>query len=314
MLWLKLLAPVFLLLGSITQYLISYRWDDKRTKWHRRARRILPVVLVVAGLTTIAVVIAEHRSSQSLTETLNGLDKNFKQESKNADVRDKRTQADNEALTKQVASLEKGLQPFLNSAQSRYPNLSPELALQKLAEQIAIKATANFKAIADLTIRQFSSSVQMTLSGDWVSNTPSGVERPIILPDDSYITFVHVSGDKAKDIRCFPTAISRKKNADGTVNVSVEANVRPGNWPLGATTAELTGYNHLEFGVAMIDRSLTRTPVVLLENASFSIFVNGVRKLSISHIPKTKVYLPDNHNLIRVVTVDGNDLLAEARQ
>jgi hypothetical protein len=203
MLWLKLGAPLLLLLGVVAQYVADYVWYDKRTKWHRRARATLLILQLGAGAGTILVVVREHKASEENIVVLQGLSEQAKVNADASAKRDATNQAELFALRQQVHELNARLDPFIRIATQKYPGLSEGSALERLTRELAdVRARTSF---LERRVNSFSASVELVIQGELIAGLSAGPERAIDMPQESpYVRFIHSSKDREKDIACYP--------------------------------------------------------------------------------------------------------------
>jgi len=107
---------------------------------------------------------------------------------------------------------------------------------------------------------------------------------------------------------CYPTAISRQRDALGGVIVNFEASVRPGGWPLGQMVDDLKDYQSAQIGVAMVERRNAKSSNVILKEARLKVFINGVPEVSRNDLLDTVINLPEKG--IRMLNLEGVDFLA----
>jgi len=313
MLVLKVILPALVLLGSVAQYTADYVWHDKRTNRHRKARAIILIVQLLAGVGTIALVVNEHNASEKNAETIKGnatTIENIREEAKqNAEAsasRDAQNQAELTALRQQVRELDGRLEPFVKIAAKKYPNLPEPSALDRLAKDL-IDLRARTSRL-ERKVHSFAVSVELVLEGDWAEGMSQGLERALNMPNDPYVKFISSDAAPGKDIRCYPTAISRKRDAHGRVIVNFEASVRPGSWPLGQTLYELKGYSKAQIGVAMVERRNVKSSNALVKEARLKVFINGVPEVSREDLLDAVVNVPEKG--IRVLNLEATDFLA----
>lgn len=284
MLWLKLAGPIFLLLSVGAQHSLDYIWHDKRTKVHHRIRVVLICFQIIVGVLTIIVVANEHKTTEKQNITL-------------------------DQISKQVVVLNGQLTPFIQLALKKYPNLPESTALDQLATEIAdlkYRTSSLEKSISD-----FSVSVQLVLSGDWIESLSHGPEFMLtaLFQEEPYVRFIHRSGNHQKDILCFLTAGERRREASGNVIVDVNATVHSGSWPLGKTIDQLVGYDLCEIGVA-VTREIVKSPIVNLKRSKLTVFINGVSKVAYDDSPNAPVSIPPDG--YRVLEMKKTDMLASA--
>jgi len=136
MLWLKLLLPILTLSVALVQIELEYRWHDRRTKRHRWVRRILILFIIVASFITLNVVYQNHQDSLIRDQTLKEIKNQGEESLRAAEERERKAQNERNFLEKQIVALNGKLDPFVEIAKVRYPNVSEEAALSKLAEDV----------------------------------------------------------------------------------------------------------------------------------------------------------------------------------
>ena len=154
MLALKILSPISIFGVFILNLIIDHYWRDKRTKRYKLTRKALIIVMI---LFTIVSVILIVESDSDLNELHKKIDPFIeiaqnKFPNKNIDnalkklpnefnmLNAKLMEAKNERanLKVEINSLESKLDPFIKLALNKYPNISIEEALEKLAGEIEI--------------------------------------------------------------------------------------------------------------------------------------------------------------------------------
>ncbi|TKS59645.1 MAG: hypothetical protein EWM73_03270 [Nitrospira sp.] len=306
MLLLKIAAPLLLLLAVVAQYLVDHVWHDKRTKWHRWTRAFLLVLQLAAGVGTGVVVVREHYASEENAAEV----KYIREEAvKNADAsaaRDYKSQAELSGLQSQVRDLSGRLEPFVRIALKKYPGLPEGSALERLTVDLADLRTRTTRL--ERKVHTVAVTVELVLEGEWAEGLSQGRESAVDMPNDPYVRFVHSGANRGRDILCYPTAISRQRDAQGRVIVNFEASVRPGGWPLGQTVDDLKGYQNAQIGVAMVERRNAKSANVILKEARLKVFINGVPEVSRDDLLDTVINLPEKG--IRVLNLEGVDFLA----
>lgn len=120
-----LTAALFLGL-AVCEWIIEYKFSDRRTTTHRMARHVLLLLIVLTGCATILTLLHEHRQSQREAREMRDLA-----------VTD-RVQAATERrqLERRLLDLQKRLDPFLEASKNWFPREDRDSALHHLAEQV----------------------------------------------------------------------------------------------------------------------------------------------------------------------------------
>jgi len=112
MLFLKILAIMIPISAGLIRVGLDYKWYDKRTSTHKLIRKILVVCMIFGFI--VAPIIVWHDHEQSITQfnTIKRTENNLK-------------------------NLQSQIQPFLDLASNKYPNLEIEDALNKIQQELS---------------------------------------------------------------------------------------------------------------------------------------------------------------------------------
>ncbi len=137
MILLELFVLVIVFGIGVVQIILDHVWSDKRTKLHKRIKILLLILMLVLLIGSASLRIVEDSSSQQLMEKVSSLQ--IKNDSLMASVRekDKTAHKDMIALQGKITDLESKLEPFIEIAISKYPNLGVDIALNQLSREIA---------------------------------------------------------------------------------------------------------------------------------------------------------------------------------
>ena len=124
---------------GLAEFLISYRWHDRRTKAYRRVRRVLFALFLVRGIAPVCNAVWAIREAARLSTRLRGLQTELSLAREEARRASEAAQAQRAAAR---AKLEK-LEVILTELRNRYPGLSDDEAIQQLwAELSAVRSMA----------------------------------------------------------------------------------------------------------------------------------------------------------------------------
>lgn len=133
----KLIALTLTLLTALTKAAIDHKWRDRRTVVHRRMRFALVASIVVSGLVTAVLIVADDRTSARLLSQLDAIRRTSETEAAKAADRENTAVAHSARVESELASLQGALAPFQELASARYPTDSARAALSKLATDVA---------------------------------------------------------------------------------------------------------------------------------------------------------------------------------
>lgn len=132
MLIIKIIGPSLVLLVTLLQIFIDYKWYDRRTKEHKQARRILPTIIIAAIIFSVITVIIDDYNSSTINKQL---------------IEAKKERA---TLQGKVIELESKLDPFIEIARRKYPNQLADVALDSLFNEIK-RIEKNTKILGERT-------------------------------------------------------------------------------------------------------------------------------------------------------------------
>lgn len=119
--WFKITLQLLIGVSALLAIYLDYKWYDKRTKLFKRARNFLITTTIVSLLGSLAITTIEEKKQtiekKQLTDNLSAL-------------------RDSLATIKEIGlKLNNQIEPFLELAREKYPNLPIEQALRKLEEE-----------------------------------------------------------------------------------------------------------------------------------------------------------------------------------
>lgn len=137
MILLKLGVLITVVLIYVFQFVLDYKYPDKRTKRNKRVRIVLLVSLIaLLGISAVMHIFEERKATKLVTEisglrsqndSLIGLHHKSQEDARES----------TKSLLARIDTLGSKLDPFIKIAASKYPNLSVERALEKLKRDIA---------------------------------------------------------------------------------------------------------------------------------------------------------------------------------
>lgn len=145
---LRLLILVLAIVFGVAQWAIEHKYRDRRTRRYKWLRRVNFVLLFLSFAGSVALTVVDHyaeiqadlaaeRAESKASKIAEELHE-FRSESEMRDADNRQVIS---GLKDEVHSLNSRLDPFLHEATSRFPNLDPDEALQKLYEQLADRTT-----------------------------------------------------------------------------------------------------------------------------------------------------------------------------
>ena len=153
MLFLKLLAPLVMLVIAVLRFTLQHRWRDKRTRKYKRTTTGLVCLFVVGFLITVSIVVQDHRTSEQQDRRLIELLDAAETQAEEAEKREVEAKQERAMLQTEIGSLQSRLDPFVKIAQARYPEVNSDSALEQLSNEIA--------ALRDKTTRLESATQQI---------------------------------------------------------------------------------------------------------------------------------------------------------
>ncbi|MCK4233770.1 hypothetical protein KAX75_05040 [candidate division WOR-3 bacterium] len=137
MICLKLGVLLIVVLIYVFQFVLDYKYPDKRTKRNKSIRiSLLVLFIVLLGISAVMHIFEERKATKLVTE-ISGLrlqnDSLIVLHHKSQEDASKNTLS----LLARIDTLESNLEPFIEIAVSKYPNLVVERALKKLELDIA---------------------------------------------------------------------------------------------------------------------------------------------------------------------------------
>lgn len=263
-LFLKLLAPLVLVLSALTQAGLDYWWKDRRTKTHRRVRALLLGLLLISGVCSIVVVVMGDQDSKGLKN--------------------------------QLRSIEAKLDPFLELAKARFPGLDSTTALQSLSTEIKEleKKTKNLEktAIEEKTerrelakqldsertrIRDFGVDLTVDFSGEW-SQAPWA--SLISSAADQFYIFLWSQTEKSNlpILKFFATQPYQfVTTGKGQARFQARQAVRRGEAPLGTTIDVLSKYDAIGLWIPFFEYERLKTREITISRVEVVFSFNGKR-------------------------------------
>ena len=132
MLW-KILMPVFMLGITLSTTFWGRNWKEEK----RKSLRIGIIFFAVAlTLVNIWVIYNDSQDNKKLLDKVSGLKDVLRTESQTAEERDRDAKKDRAKLQDELKVIKSKLEPFVQIAQTRYPDIDADLALKKLAKEV----------------------------------------------------------------------------------------------------------------------------------------------------------------------------------
>ena len=263
-LFLKLLAPLVLILSALTQAGLDYWWKDRRTKTHRRVRALLISLLLVSGVCSIVVVVMGDLDSKDLKN--------------------------------QLRFIEAKLDPFLELAKARFPGLDSTVALQRLSAEIkelenktknlektAIEEKTERQALATeldserTKIRDLGLDLTVDFSGEW-SQDPWAIL--LSSAADEFYVFLWSQTEKSSVplVKFFATQPYRfVTTGKGQARFQAHQAVRRGEAPLGTSTNVLSKYDAIGLWIPFLEYERLTTREITISRIEIVFTFNGKR-------------------------------------
>lgn len=191
MLLLKIIAPIFALFIVVIQFQISEKWHDKRTRKYKVTTKILFIVLLISTLATIFIVWIDDKKSSKLDDNLMTLQSKLTNDSVIQKKRDDSAIIDRKNLLKKISELQNQLEPFINIATFKFPQLNTDIGLTMLAkdienQNIKIAAILNYSDVAKLNLLGKTGKVISPL----IETTPiSEMLKPVIIDEGNSVNY-----------------------------------------------------------------------------------------------------------------------------
>ena len=136
MLLLKLLAIGIATGAGLLQIGLGYKWRDRRTKANIRIRRGLIGMMILGAIVAGVLVAVDDRQSTTQINRLIELKESAEAAASDAADREEEAKKDRAELKQKIDELQVRIDPFLAIAAARYPDLEPEKALERLADDV----------------------------------------------------------------------------------------------------------------------------------------------------------------------------------
>lgn len=263
-LFLKLLAPLVLVLSALTQAGLDYWWKDRRTRAHRQVRALLIGLLLVSGVCSIVVVVMGDQ--------------------------------DGKDLKNQLRSIEAKLDPFLELAKARFPGLDSTAALQRLTSEIkelenktkdlektAVEEKTERQALAKqldserTRIRDFGVDLTVDFSGEW-SKDPWGVLISSAAEQFYVYLWSQIEKSNLPVIKFFATQPYQfVTTGKGRARFQARQAVRRGEAPLGTSVDVLSKYDAVGLWIPFLDYEQLITPEITISRIEIVFTFNGKR-------------------------------------
>jgi len=176
---LKLFPPTIVLIAALLQIGLMSRWRDRRTRGHNRRLRWFVIFMIIAALSTCAVVITDQYESNKREQA--AIDRN-------------------RGLEAQLRFLHQNLQPFVDLASRQYPALDVGVALAKLADDVR----AQQKQLE--IIRDYTEVAKLNFAGtSGTAVLPLAEQTPISRMLDGALTIT----DGRSQYKCDPASIQQ---------------------------------------------------------------------------------------------------------
>lgn len=158
---LNIVVPILICLIYLLQQFVEYKWHDKRTNKHKIIRRFLIFLIIVLGGISIYTAINQEHNSKNLTKDLDEIKSNSKKSILISEEREKKAQQDRD----EIKSL---LKPFIEIAQTKYPSLDTNSALNRLVLDIKeVKELATrdiYKSLSENSRKELISTIKEYIS------------------------------------------------------------------------------------------------------------------------------------------------------
>lgn len=143
--------------SGLLQIGLDYRWRDKRTKFHKSIRLLLIVLMVIGSITALALLIYDDKDSKEQIKSLTFLKDSAEKSAKDAESqinsltnlrlnaekaaleaerRELIAQEDRRKIQVELDKINEQMKPLFDIAVAKYPNVSADKALLKLAGRI----------------------------------------------------------------------------------------------------------------------------------------------------------------------------------
>lgn len=132
MIFLKLLAPILVWVIALLQIALNMKWSERSWKQKSVTITLLFVMTLASGI-TVAIVVEDKQSRKELTTQLADLGT----AAKAAEERELEAKQERAGLQSELETMQSKLDPFVRIAQARYPDVSSEAALRRLATNIS---------------------------------------------------------------------------------------------------------------------------------------------------------------------------------
>lgn len=173
MIIIKILAIIIYAIIGFLQIGLEYIWKDRRTKAHRKIRLFLILLMTISVVSAVSLVVYDDRNSKNQIETLNSLLKisekaveDGKKVAIEAENRELKAQNDRKIIQNELDEIKNQIEPFLDLATTKYPDLSIDKALEKISEDI--KTLEDNLKKSKSTIHSFSAEIAFYIEADWL--------------------------------------------------------------------------------------------------------------------------------------------------
>lgn len=216
---------------------------------------------------------------------------------------DKATISDEEQRT---IDLTEYLKPFVQLAESAYPDLEADSALYTLRKDF--ETLKDRVSLEKNTLREMETKLTVSFSGNWKSSPASIIPISLGTPVPHYIELIGGSA-KTERIKYVASQLyTRKAIDDNHIVFESRQTVPKGNYPLGHSIMELRNYDKIRV-IVPLDEEATNFDdgVVLINRVEIDFFNNGrlVYRLDLS--PQTPFQAPvRNRNTMFECILDGD--------
>ncbi len=136
----KILVPVFMLAVTLLTSFWGGHWQEEK----RKIVRIVFIAIVFALASVNIWIIFDdsqqnrrlQKSNESLVKNISELETHLRTESQTAENRDRAAKEDREKVQSELTAIKLKLEPFVQIAKIRYPELDSDLALMKLSQEV----------------------------------------------------------------------------------------------------------------------------------------------------------------------------------
>ena len=160
MLFLKLAAPLVVLLGVLLNYFFDKNKKSDNTEIKNFPRNIFVCIIGLGSIAAGIVIVSEHNSSIIAQEKIENLNEYLDEAA-----------SDRDTLLNNFRSLQSSLAPFLRAAEIRYPDLDSTNALINLAKDLNI-----LQMRVDTLNEGYLADKREGLAKDRLKHTPPQVE------------------------------------------------------------------------------------------------------------------------------------------